>query len=291
MSDSKHRYERHTWPEIREAVDDEKMVIIPTACVEDHGHHLPIDMDIEAVKNISRKTAQEREDTLVYPVVQNGYDPHHMNFPGTTSIDWETYINHLIDIGTSLTHHGFKKILFLNGHGSNHHLVHQASRQVIIQDPDVQACMLSWWQMEEIHDVIQDIGEGGPEGSAHAGEIETSLYRYLHPDAVDMDKAVREIGYPDSKHFYQSSRQFTGETRPGTSTPVTMMEWWSTFSESGVKGDATVATEEKGEAILKAAKEGLHSILDDLSEFPIRETTDHHSHEVSERDFDRFRPR
>lgn len=290
-NDSKYRYEKHSWPEIGEAVEEEKMVVIPTACVEDHGRHMPIDMDIEAVKAISRRTAADRDDTLVYPVVQNGYDPHHMHFPGTTSIHWETFVNHLIDIGTSLTHHGFEKILFLNGHGSNHQLVNQASRKIIIQNSDVQAAMLSWWQIEEVHEMIQEMGEGGPEGSAHAGEIETSLYRHLHPDLVDMDEAVQENGYPESDHFYQFSEQFTGEPKPGSSTPVMMMEWWSTFSESGVLGDATVATEEKGEAILDAATEGLHSILDEFAEFPIRDTVDHHPEQKTERDFDRFRPR
>lgn len=290
-NNSKYRYEKHSWPEIGKAAENGKMIVIPTACVEDHGRHMPIDMDIEAVKAISRRTASERDDTLVYPVVQNGYDPHHMHFPGTTSIQWETFVNHLIDIGTSLTHHGFDKILFLNGHGSNHQLVNQASRQIMIQDPDVQAAMLSWWQMKEVHKVIQEMGDGGYEGSAHAGEIETSVYRHLHPELVEMDKTVQENGYPDSKHFYQFSEEFTGKTRPGSSTAVMMMEWWSTFSESGVLGDATVATEEKGEALLNAAVEGLRSILDEFAEFPIRDTVDHHSEEKTERDFDRFRPR
>ena len=285
------RYEKHSWPEIDAAAQEGKLILVPTACVEDHGHHMPIDVDIEIVTNLCRETAREREDTLVYPTIDNGYDPHHMHFPGTVTLRHETFIDTLIDIGTSLAHHGFEKILFVNGHGSNHHLVNQAARQIIIQRPDVQAAMLSWWQMDEVHDVIQDVGEGGPEGSAHAGEIETSVYRYLHPDDVEMEKAVRENGYPDSKHFYRSSEAFTGESRPGGGTPVTMMEWWSTFSESGVMGDATVATEEKGELLLEAAVGGLNSILDDLAAFPIREGVDHHTGGRTERDFDAFRPR
>ena len=291
MATIDHRYERNTWEEIKEAVDEDRLVVVPTACVEDHGRQTPLDVDIEIVKAISRRTAADREDTLVYPVVRNGYDPHHMNFPGTTTLQWETFVNQLIDIGVSLTHHGFEKILFLNGHGSNHHLVELASRQIMIQRPNAQAGMLSWWQMDEVHDVVKAISEGGPEGSAHAGEVETSVYLSLHPDGVYMDKAAKENGYPESKHFHQYSEEFTDEPKPGSSTPVTMMEWWSAFSESGVCGDATVATEEKGDAILDAATDGLHSILDDFAELPFSERVDHHSREVTARDFDPFRPR
>lgn len=286
-----YRYEKLSWPEIDAAAQEETLLVIPTACVEDHGHHLPIDVDIEIVTAIANKTAQQRSDTLVYPTVDNGYDPHHMHFPGTVTLHHETFIDTLIDIGVSLAHHGFVKLLFLNGHGSNHHLVHQATRQIIIQRPDVHAAMLSWWEMDEVHETIDEIGDGGPEGSGHAGEMETSLYRYLHPDAVDMQQAVQETGYPASKHFHGFSEAFTGIRPPGKSTPVTMMEWWSTFSEYGVLGDATVATEEKGEQLLVAAVAGLTSILDDYRELPIRDPTDHHTGGRDDASFAPFRPR
>lgn len=287
----KYRYEQHSWPEINDAVDAGKLVLIPTACVEDHGHHLPIDVDIEIVSAICDRTAASREDTLLFPTVDNGYDPHHMHFPGTVTLQWDTFVDYLIDIGVSLGHHGFERILFLNGHGSNHHLVEQASRQIILQYPGLQAAMLSWWQLEEVHETIQAIGDGGPEGSGHAGEMETSLYMHLHPDAVDEDAAVKDIGYPESKHFNQTGPSFTGTQRDGASTPVTMREWWSTISETGVMGDATVASAEKGAALLDAAVEGLDSVLDDLAAYPRREPPDHHDEAKTPRDFDPFRPR
>lgn len=287
----KYRYERHTWPEIDEAVADGKLLLVPTACVEDHGPHLPLDVDIELAGGVCRETAKTRDDTLVYPVVRNGYDPHHTNFPGVVSLHYDTFVSQLIDIGVSLAHHGFRKLLFVNGHGSNHHLVESASRQLVVQYPGVQAAMLSWWQIEEVHEALREVGEGGPQGSAHAGELETSVYMYLHPDAVDVEKAPRDVSYPESRHFNQFSEAFTGEKRPGASTPVTMMEWWSTISETGVMGDATVASEEKGERFLEAAVEGLDSVLEDFAEYPIREPEDHHEPPRAPGEFDPFRPR
>lgn len=285
------RYEKLTWPEVDAAADDGKLVLVPTACVEDHGKHLPIDVDIEIVTNICRAVARRRDDVLVYPTIDNGYDPHHMHFPGTVSIDWDTFCNTLIDIGLSLAHHGFRKLLFLNGHGSNHQLVNQATRQIIIQRPDVQAAMLSWWQLDEVHDVVGSSFDGGAKGSAHAGELETSVYRYLHPDDVEMGEATDENAYPESPHFYQFGQDFTGQREPDAATPVMMMEWWSTISETGVMGNAAAATEEKGEAAFEAAVEGVSGILDDFATFPHREPVDHHGRDIPPSAYDAFRPR
>jgi hypothetical protein len=70
-----------------------------------------------------------------------------------------------------------------------------------------------------------------------------------------------------------------------------MMPWWSTFSETGVMGDASAATAEKGEILFEAAVEGLDAVLDGFADYPIREIDDHHSRDVSDDEYDPFRPR
>ena len=107
----KYRYERHSWPEIRNAADNRKMVVVPTACVEDHGYHLPIDVDIEIITNLCRETAATRNDTLVYPSVDNGYDPHHMNFPGTVTLRHETFVDTLMRHRRSLLNYSIRRFM------------------------------------------------------------------------------------------------------------------------------------------------------------------------------------
>jgi creatinine amidohydrolase len=70
-----------------------------------------------------------------------------------------------------------------------------------------------------------------------------------------------------------------------------MLGWWSTISETGVLGDATVATPETGELLLEAAVEGLSSVLEEFATYPIRSIDDHHARTVTDREYDAFRPR
>jgi creatinine amidohydrolase len=149
--------------------------------------------------------------------------------------------------------------------------------------------MLSWWGIEELREAAAEFREAGPEGTSHAGELETSLYLHVDPEGVDMDRAVRDVTYHESPYFHNDD--LAGGTDPEDSTSVTMMPWWSTVSGTGVRGDASVATAEKGERFLEAAVEGLDAILDGFAEYPLREVDDRHVREVDDREYGPFRPR
>jgi len=119
--------------------------------------------------------------------------------------------------------------------------------------------------------------------------METSVYLYLAEEDVDIAEAVEDINAPDNPYFHNVD--FAGENRSEDSTAVTMMPWWSTFSETGVMGDVSAATAEKGEKLFEAAVEGLDNVLDGFSEYPIREIDDHHTRDISDDEYDPFRPR
>ncbi len=101
---------------------------------------------------------------------------------------------------------------------------------------------------------------------AHACELETSLYLHLHPEAVDMSKAVDERGYPETENSWLD----------WSDGPLKVMPWWSSFSDSGVQGDATQATAEKGAALFTRATEELAGFVDELRSMPIQGRKDHH---------------
>lgn len=287
--DTKYRYEKLTWPEVNDAAEAEKLVLIPVGSTEDHGPHLPLDVDQVLPTTICKRVAKERSDTLLFPTISQGYLPHHMDYPGGITIEWQTFVKRLVDIGVSLAHHGFRRMLFVNGHGSNHHLVEQASRLVNVQYPAVRASMLSWWEIETLRETAVEILDGNARSSGHAAELETSLYLYIDPDAVDMSQAPRDVSYPQNPHFYASD--LVNRTAPGSSTQATMMEWWSTISETGVKGNAEIATAEKGKTLLGAAVAGLDELVGDFQEYPIREIDDKHSGGRTDEEYDPFRPK
>ena len=134
------RYEQHTWPELAElAARDDVVVVIPTATLEDHGHHLPIDTDVRLIEEVARGACEHVNaaggTALLFPTAVHGYTPHHLHFPGTVTLRWNVFVEYLLDLGRSLCHHGFDRILMVNGHGSNQPLVDIAARLVNVEHP------------------------------------------------------------------------------------------------------------------------------------------------------------
>ena len=237
-------YARLTWPEVAEAAAEDRVCLIPVGTLEDHGHHLPIDADLRIVGEICRRTAEEAADeTVLLPAVPHGYSPHHMDFPGPITIAWDTFTRYLTDVGMSLAHHGFRRLLFLNGHGSNQNLVETAARLMMVEHSDTLAAAAFYLTSPESLAAIDDLRESDRGGMAHACELETSLYLAIDPDAVDMDLAVDERSYPEGQHAWLD----------WTDGSLKLMPWWSSFSRTGVQGTPTLATPEKGKALLDAA--------------------------------------
>jgi creatinine amidohydrolase len=253
-------YERLSWPEVRRAAAEERVCLIPVATLEDHGPHLPIDTDLRITWEICRRAAEAAPDeTVLLPAIPHGYSPHHMDFPGPITIGWDTFTRYLVDIGKSLAHHGFRRMLFLNGHGSNQNLVEMAARLVALEHDDVLAAAAFHSSGADTARLIAELRESGPGGMAHACELETSMYLAIDPDAVEMDKAVDEHGFPQGKHAHMD----------WSDGPLKIMPWWSAFSRTGIQGDATKGTAEKGRALLDAAVSECVEFVRELLEKPL----------------------
>ena len=238
------RYDRLTWPEVRRAAGQDRVALIPVATLEDHGLHLPIDADLRIVDEICRRAAAGAPDeTVLLPPIPHGFSPHHMDFPGPITIGWETFTRYCRDVGSSLAHHGFRRILYLNGHGSNQNLVEMAARLVMLDHPEVLAGAAFYLTSPEAARVIAGARDSETGGLGHACELETSIYLAIEPEAVDMSKAVDERSYPEGEHAWLD----------WSDGPLKLMPWWSSFSRTGVQGEPTRATAEKGAALLEAA--------------------------------------
>jgi creatinine amidohydrolase len=255
-------YGRLTWPQVRDAAGEDRVCLIPVATLEDHGPHLPIDTDLRITAEIARRTAEAApDDVLLLPPIPHGYSPHHMDFPGTITIGWDTFTRYCTDVGRSLAHHGFRRLLYLNGHGSNQNFVEAAARLVGVEHPNVLAAAAFYLSSRSSLERIGELRDSPLGGIAHACELETSIYLAIDPDAVAMDRAVDERGYPAGEYAWMD----------WSDGPLKLMPWWSAFSRTGVQGDATRATAEKGEALLALAVEETVGFVRELKAKPLPE--------------------
>ena len=267
-------YAEHTWLELRElAQRDDVVVVIPTATLEDHGYHLPIDTDVRLIEAIARGAVEqfnERGDghALLFPTAVHGYTPHHMDFPGTVSLRWNVFVESLLDCGRSLCHHGFDRVLILNGHGSNAPLVDVAARLINLEHRGA-VCMASTLYLTTPESVrlLERERASGPGGMSHACELETSMYLAVEPSLVQMDRAVREI---------PEWNENVWNDWPGGG-PLSYWPHWSGFSESGVMGDPTVATAEKGRLFLNRAQEEAAAFIAEVANRSRAPGSDHHT--------------
>jgi creatinine amidohydrolase len=268
-----YRYAEMTWPECKAAADAGRVAVLPTGTYEDHGYHLPIDVDVVLSTTIcDRAVARIPGEAVLIPSVTHGYSPHHMDFPGNITIGWQTFVNYVKDICLSLAQHGFTRILIVNGHGSNTPLVEMAARLTIVEtDGRVLCASVNHWGLRLAREAARAGRDSDFGGMSHACELETSLYLAIHPERVQMDKAVDERG-PLSASFQTDLN--LGKRADGSI--ATLMPYWSTISESGVKGDATKATRAKGEQFLEGSIQGLIELVRELKATEIRPRRDKH---------------
>lgn len=261
------QYEKLTWPEVQQAVAEDKLILIPMGAIEQHGLHLPLDTDVVIAREVCMRAAKlARGKALVMPPIMFGFEAHHMDFPGTINISWDNLVRFGLDITSSLAHHGFKRMLLVNGHGSNTPLVEMIARMTVIQNPGVLCAGLCWWQLEDVRKVFNEIRE--TELTSHGCELETSAYLAIDESLVQMELATRDTEYRTSTHVW---RDLAGrKPNPEYKNALMMMEFFSTMTKTGVRGDATRATKEKGEKVLDAAGRQLADIIDELRQREIR---------------------
>ena len=266
-------YEEMSWPEADAAAAAGAVAVIPYGTTEQHGPHMPLMTDYLIAGSVARAAVERvvsaQPDQSAPPravalhPVPYSFNEHHMDLPGTIAIGAHTIIDYLVEIGRSLAHHGFSRMVILNGHGSNAPFMDVAARLITNQTPSICAG-LAWWTLLDREDRA---GMEIPPGlDSHAGETETSLVLHLRPDLVDMAKAVRTIDE------VQRSENIMAAERGG----VAFQEWWSRNSQTGVQGDATKATAEKGRVLFEAATRRVAAFVEEFARREIRPRQDLH---------------
>lgn len=269
---TEYRYEKLTWPEINDAIELGKVCIVPCGAVEQHGPHLPLDVDIVCPTGIALGAAREVADkALVLPTVCYGYTGHVMDFPGTINTDFEHFMHQVLDITKSLAYHGFKKIMLLNGHGSNMPNLDLVARRTNLET-DAECILGAWWNLLTVDKGFMPRWRQSkfPGGCAHACELETSLYLYLDGDNVRKD-LIRNgvISFNEENNPFNWVDLFAAG-------PATIISWTSSYSETGVLGEPELATAEKGREAYEEAVKQLVRFIEYFHARPKDARRDHH---------------
>lgn len=262
-----------SWPQAEAALAAEALAVLPVGSLEQHGRHLPLDTDNllgEALAEAAvREAAARGLNVLLCPPLHYGYTMHNMDFPGTMTLRAESLLAVGVDLVSSLVHHGCKKIVLLNSHGSNFSILDLIGREVMNRHPEVLVAAafpikMAAAELERLREA-QELG-----GMSHACELETSLLLHLRPELVEMDLAVRDISQPDSRFYWRDILR--------GSRGVALADLTRHASRTGVVGDPTRASAEKGrrcfEVILAATVEFLVEFagrrLEVTVDFPLR---------------------
>lgn len=262
-------YDELTWPEINEAVRAGKVVLLPIGSTEQHGHHLPLDTDNYLARSVCVHTARRApREALVMPTIPYGYNEHALDFPGTIHVAYDHFIAYCLDVVKSVAHAGFDRIVIVDGHGSNEHLCEFIARRATLET-DALVASTMWTNLAV--EAFEAVRESGPGGAAHACELETSAYLYLDPERVQMDKASDHYGgaagREGSKFLHVDLTQGWG--------PMKVVRWTSSATPTGVSGAPTLATKEKGQAVIEGAAENLLAFLREFKTLPRGERVDH----------------
>jgi creatinine amidohydrolase len=197
------------------------------------------------------------EELLILPVVPFAFNAHHMDFSGVIAIQWDHVINYLIDIVTSVASHGFDRFIFISGPGVNPPYLAVTANEVNVRTGALCASLL-WTRLA---DTIPDIRESAvPGGMAHACELETAVMLYLDPERVRQERIVDETNFVQGRFLQMDLAMDTG---------VHLGEhWWSSFSPSGVAGEASKGTAEKGRVMFERAADNLVALARELRARP-----------------------
>jgi creatinine amidohydrolase len=226
------KWEELTAADFRQGIQQAKgTCLLPFGILEKHGPHLPLGTDLLNVRYASLHAA-DQEYAVVFPEYYFGQIFEAKHEPGTVAYSMELQLRLLQETTDEMARNGCKKVIIVNGHGGNEHLLPYFAQG----------------QLASPHDYVVYVLAGGrsrPGGPAkkstgvdyHAGENETSNTLVSRPDLVHLDRAAGESG-ADEKRQNLPENLYTGI-------------WWYARFPNHYSGDGSAATKELGEWNMK----------------------------------------
>jgi len=249
--------------ELRETLKRCDIVLIPIGTVEQHGNHLPLFTDnficIEVAERAAEKISNEFP-VVVAPLIPFGKSTESKDWIGTISLEPLTLFNLVRDVCKSLAHMGFRKLVFVNGHGGHSQFLGSVAAD-IGRETKTFIAVFDWWGTDLLSEIKAKHQESREAGIFHACEMETSQIMFLRPDLVSVDK-IQE-SYPTKFTTATGYRNLLIE-KPHH---VFNFSWnFEDISRSGVVGDPTKASKEKGKVFFDELVNALCGVLREIKE-------------------------
>jgi creatinine amidohydrolase len=233
-----------SWDEAEHALTPDTVVVIALGAEsKEHGRHLQLNNDFLMAEYLKKRVLDAApQNTIVAPTINYSFYPAFLEYPGSTSLSVDTARAMIADIVHSLAHYGPRRFYILNTGISTLRPLAQATA-----DLAKDGIVLHYTDLTKDDPVEKKVRQSG---GTHADEIETSMMLYIAPETVRMKKAARDL----------NPNQPGGLTRDPQGK--------GTYSPTGAWGDPTLATREKGQAVVESL---VSAILRDIEE--LRKTT------------------
>lgn len=255
------RYWQEMTTEDFERLDTERVIaILPVAAIEQHGPHLPVEVDTRINMGLVGRMLELAPADLpvtVLPTMPVGKSNEHLAFPGTLSLSAETLIRLWTEIGECVHRAGIRKMVIFNTHGGQPQIADIVARDLRVRLGMFVVCANGY-------------SLGKPEGlfpeaemkhGIHGGTSETSMMLHLRPDLVKMDKAIDFV--PLSVQMEQDYELLMPEGRVGFG--------WQTqdLNPHGACGDASVADAARGKIAVDFAAARFVTLLQEIDRFSL----------------------
>jgi creatinine amidohydrolase len=242
-----------TWPEAREAFRRLPVAVLPVgAAAKEHGPHLPLGTDLIWAETLGA-AAVERTPCILLPTLAYGYYPAFVDWPGSVSLRHEVFMGAVADIVRSIARHGVRRFAILNTGVSTTGPLEIVSRElhrelgVLVAVLLIEGLGAEYWR-----------GVSAQRAGTHAEEKETSFMLHVRPDLVRTDRIVDEIDDRGGPAF---------QTGTGGVRKVLLGRAMSTAS--GIHGQATLASADKGRGLLDAMVRDVVHLIEALAEAPL----------------------
>ena len=239
------------------------VAVLPVAAVEQHGPHLPLNVDSALVDGVIAAALPHLPTdapVLVLPTQQVGLSPEHERFAGTLTLSPATLIALWTELGACVARAGVRKLLLFNSHGGQVSVMDIVARELRARH-GLLVYSASWYSLPQ-PDAVQALFP--PEEhrfGIHAGDVETSMMLALRPDLVDMAQA---------QHFHSSSQDRAAHYPILGNGRSAKLGWqMQDYNPCGAVGNAAAATADKGRAVIDAAAQQLALLLQEMVRLPL----------------------
>ncbi len=247
-----------TWTDADSVETD--LAVLPVGSTEQHGPHAPLGTDCLTAEAIAKKGASQADpEVVVAPTIPVGIAEEHRQFTGTLWVQPDTFRSYVRETVASLAHHGWDRVVIVNGHGGNVDALREVGAR-LTRDEMAYTVPFTWFDSVDMDEIREEVSDADNLSMGHGGPVETSLVQYLQPELVQTERlSEADAGAADG----------WGEWHSGVNLVYDSAE----FSENGTVGKPSESSAELGEALHSQAVSNLAALLETVAERDIERPT------------------